>query len=88
MNRRKGINRAEKSGIIVRKVEGTGDLDQCYDLTIKFRRLAKPCNLISNDKQRTGTNHDELTPTKLDLFFVDHFLITTRKLSKPASRKD
>ncbi|MDG6244921.1 MAG: GNAT family N-acetyltransferase [Methanolobus sp.] len=47
-SRRKGINRAEKSGIIIKKVENRGELQACYDLVLDtYKRFKVPTADIS-----------------------------------------
>ena len=40
-SRRKGINRAEKSGISIRRIEGPAELDECYSLIDKTYKNVK-----------------------------------------------
>jgi lipid II:glycine glycyltransferase (peptidoglycan interpeptide bridge formation enzyme) len=47
-NRRKGISRAEKSGIIIRKIEEISEIDQCYGLLKStYSRVKMPIADIS-----------------------------------------
>jgi lipid II:glycine glycyltransferase (peptidoglycan interpeptide bridge formation enzyme) len=66
-SRRKGINRAERDGIVVRKVKNKKELDLCYDLVLEtYNRFKIPIADISLFE----AVYDDLSGTELADFFI------------------
>ncbi|WMW23248.1 GNAT family N-acetyltransferase [Methanolobus mangrovi] len=66
-SRRKGINRAEKSGITIKKVDSRDELQSCYDLVLEtYKRFKVPIADISHFKAA----YDDLSSIGLADFFI------------------
>lgn len=66
-SRRKGINRAERDGIVVRNIENKNELDLCYDLVLDtYNRFKIPIADISLFE----AVYDDLSGTGLADFFI------------------
>jgi lipid II:glycine glycyltransferase (peptidoglycan interpeptide bridge formation enzyme) len=66
-SRRKGINRAERDGIVVRSVENKNELDLCYDLVLEtYNRFKIPIADISLFE----AVYDDLCDTGFADFFI------------------
>ena len=66
-SRRKGINRAERDGIVVRSIENKNELDLCYDLVLEtYNRFKIPIADISLFK----AVYDDLYDTGFTDFFI------------------
>ncbi|SDF24964.1 FemAB family protein [Methanolobus vulcani] len=66
-SRRKGINRAERDGIVVRSVENKKELNLCYDLVLEtYKRFKIPIADISLFE----AVYDDLSGTELADFFI------------------
>jgi len=66
-SRRKGINRAEKSGITIKKVDSRAELQSCYDLVLEtYKRFKIPIADISLFE----SIYEDLTPAGFADFFI------------------